>query len=170
MAKKVHDAVAMQAMKALVAIYGPREAARISGIPAGTVLSYASQHKWKRAAINRPGNQVDPNKRDVADVLVAALEKHKEESTLHLAEFTARASREAANHSKPLDIARKVRDVAGVYSTLWPAEEGGELIEGAILLGTARVTDNPGEILELTKVSDVSDVRKELPDKGPSSD
>jgi hypothetical protein len=161
-----HDGVAMQAMKALVAVYGPREAARVSGIPSGTVLAYASKHKWKKAAFNRPANVIGTTgETEVADVLVAALEKHRQESTLHLAEYTANASRKAAEHKDPLDVARKVRDVAGVFSVLYPPESESSLIEGAILIGEARVTPNPEEMLTLT-----ADVRMELPDAGPKGD
>lgn len=164
--KKVHDSVAMQAMKALVAVYGPREAARVSGIPSGTVCSYASVHKWKKAAINRPANTVGTTgQRDVTDVLIAAMEKHKQESQLHLAEYTANASRKAAEHRDPLEVARKVRDVAGVFQVLYPPETEGGLIEGAILIGEAKVTLNPQETLACAEV--IEDVRPELPDAGP---
>lgn len=167
--KMKHDAVGMQAMKALVAIYGPREAARVSGIPAGTITSYASQFKWRKAAITRPANKVGTTgARDVTDVLIAAMQKHKEESMLHLAEYTANASRKAAEHGNPLEVARKVRDVAGVYQVLYPQEEDGGLIEGAILIGEAKVIPNPEEIQAMVKV--IEDVRPEIPDCRPESD
>lgn len=149
-----HDTVAMQAMKALVTVYGPREAARISGIPAGTVLAYASQHKWRKAAINRPANTVGTTgASDVTDVLIAAMEKHKQESQLHLAEYTANASRKAAEHKDPLEVARKVRDVAGVFQVLYPPETETSLIEASILIGEAKPTLNVEEI-EAAKVLD----------------
>jgi hypothetical protein len=40
-----------------------------------------------------------------------------------------------------LGIAGKVKDVASVHSTLWPEETHTQLIDGAILIGTAQVLD-----------------------------
>jgi hypothetical protein len=153
----------LTAMKAMVTLYGPREAARKTGIPVGTMLSWARTHKWKkmvlvkeRPAVALHGNHQSSGK-DAADLLRESLEKSRDASTFNLAQYTENASRKAAEHKNPLEVARKVRDVAGVYSTLWPAEEHSELIEGSILIGTAKVTDNPQEIL--------AHVREELPDK-----
>ena len=164
------------AVKALVAVYGPREAARQANLPVGTVLSWSRRYKWKKASFIPRGTGINGDKpgdgRDAGDVLRDALEKHREESTLHLAKFTANASKQAAKSTNPLDVARKVRDVAGVYATLWPAEEGSELMEGAILIGAAKVTDNPREMLAITENLPIqeADVREELPDQRPEGD
>ena len=150
------------AVKALVTIYGPREAARIAGIPPGTVMGWCHRFQWKKMTVPRitaeSAARTNIDGMDAADVLRQSLEKSKTASTMNLAKFTERASEKAAEHPNPLEVARKVRDVAGVYSTLWPAESEGELIEGGILIGTAQVVDDPKEIKELT------DVREIIPD------
>lgn len=102
---------------------------------------------------------------DAGDALLKAMASHKEASMLNLAKFTEKASAQAAKLEHPLDKARAVRDVAGVFTTLWPQEQGGELIEGAILIGAMPVKDNPQEMLEVT-----ADVREVLPDQRPEGD
>lgn len=145
------------AVKALVTIYGPRETARITGLRPGTVMGWSSRYKWKKIS-NKPLPEIAG--KDAGDAIRDALEKSKVASTMNLAKFTERASEKAAKHANPLEVARKVRDVAGVYSTLWPNESEGELIEGAILIGAAQVTDNQHEIKQLKE----TDVREVLPD------
>jgi hypothetical protein len=159
MQRFVDRSVDRQAVKALVAVYGPREAARQAGLPFGTVSSWCRRFSWKKAArIERTtginGASLIAGK-DAADALSDALNSHKEASTLNLAKFTERASSKAARHGDPLSVARNVRDVAQVYRTVWPVQEEGSIIEEAILIGTAKVTDNPQEML--------AHVREELP-------
>jgi hypothetical protein len=157
------------AVKALVTVYGPREAARIAKLPPGTVMAWAHRYKWKKVTTRPVGVSRDSGStlggKDAADALAAAMESSKVASTLHLAKYTEKASKAAAEHEKPLDVARKVRDVAGVYSTLWPAEEHSELIDGGILLGTEAVTENPEEMKALAE-----DVRAELQDQRQAGD
>jgi nucleoside-diphosphate-sugar epimerase len=156
-------AVDKSAVKALVTVYGPNEAARMTGIPRGTIFSWCHRFKWRKAHVNVVGKVRETRSniagKDAGDVLRESLENSKTMSTLNLAKFTENASRKAAEHKNPLEVARKVRDVAGVYSTLWPAEEHTELIDGGILLGTQEVTPNLEEIKELS-----AHVRPELPD------
>jgi hypothetical protein len=171
MAYKPRDySIDKSALKALVAVYGPREAARQAGIPSGTVTKWASRYKWKKAVfIKRGTGDQEPSAlagKDAGDLLKEALENHRESSTLHLAQYTANASKKAAEHRDPLEVARKVRDVAGVYQTLWPLEEQSGLIEGAILIGGAKVSDDTVEMAQLIKDAEVDDVRQELPDQG----
>jgi hypothetical protein len=158
---KRDPSIDLTAMKAMVTLYGPREAARKTGVAVGTMLSWARVHKWKKMVLKREeGTGILLSKdhpmsgKDAADVLKESLEKSRDASTIHLANYTEKASKQAAEHSNPLEVARKVRDVAGVYSTLWPQEEHSELIEGSILIGTAKVTDNPQEILALEKAGE----------------
>ncbi len=154
------------AVKALVTIYGPREAARKAGVPFGTVAAWCWKYKWKKAVVTRPVVKTCAiSGKDAGDVIRESLEASREASTLHLAKYTERASQEAAEHAEPLAVARAVKDVAGVYSTLWPVESESSMIQGAILVGEARVTDNPEEILRLTgtQLGEEDDVRQELP-------
>jgi len=100
--------------------------------------------------------------KDASDMLKESLEHSRVKSTLHLARYVEKASKQAANHANPLDVARKTRDVAGVYQVLYPPEEGSELIEGSILIGAAKVTDDVKEI--------EAHVREELPDHRSAGD
>jgi dsDNA-specific endonuclease/ATPase MutS2 len=143
-----------EALKALVVAFGPREASRRSGIPYGTISALCFRYKWRKAKV-APGV-------DVADELKAALEGLREESTVSLAQYVNKASKEAAKHAKPLEVARKVRDVAGVYSTLYPPEEKTDLIDGALLLGMAAPKDIPGKTDGI--------VREAVADSGPQGD
>lgn len=93
--------------------------------------------------------------KDPSDMLKESLENSRVNSTLHLAKYVEKASEKAAKHTDPLEVARKVRDVAGVYQVLYPPEEETGLIEGSILIGAAKVTDDPKEI--------EAHVREELP-------
>lgn len=150
------------AIKALVAVYGPREAARRAGLKECTVTQWCRRYKWTKAYV-RPAMVTAADGKDAGDLLRETLEKSKEQSTLHLARFTERASKAAANHPHPLEVARKTRDVAGVYSTLWPAEEHTELLEGGeILMGSVKVEDDIKEI--------EAHVREEIPDAGQADD
>jgi hypothetical protein len=160
------------AMKALVTLHGPRGAARISGVPVGTVLSWSRKNKWKRAMLHTPStvktSSLNPSLqgKDAGDMLRESMENSRINSTLHLAKYTEKASEMAAKHKDPLEVARKVRDVAGVFQVLYPPEEESTLIEGSILIGAARVTDNVQEIE--AHVKELEDVRQELPDHRPA--
>ena len=142
------------AIKALVTLHGPRGAARLAGLPVGTVLSWSRRYKWKRAVLHTPPSTVTTaakpgaalEGKDASDMLRETMENTRINSTLHLANYVEKASKDASKHKNPLDVARKVRDVAGVYQVLYPPEEGNELIEASILIGAAKVTDDPKEI------------------------
>jgi hypothetical protein len=168
-AKPVDKSVDKAAVRALVAVYGGREAAKLSGLPLGTVLSWCYRYGWRKAKVPmRPRGGLPISGKGPVEAIVDALEKHKEESTMHLAEFTARAAKKAAKHADPLSVARNVRDVAHVYRAVWPEEEGGEMVEGAILVGTAQVKDDPVEMLAETVP--LEDVREEFSDQGSQGD
>lgn len=153
--KKRDWSINRDAVKALVAVYGPREASRQAKIPYGTVAKWCRVFKWKKVdrLIHTSGINGDPSvpmRDDAATALTKAMQEHKEQSTIHLAQFTAKAAKQAAGLKEPLEKARAVRDVASVYNTLWPVEQGGELIEGGILIGALPVRDDPQEMLEKT--------------------
>jgi hypothetical protein len=156
------------ALKALITIYGPREAARKAGIPEGTVTVFASRHKIRKATGFVPSAE-NP---DAGDAIANAFAKDREESALNLAKYTRNASQKAAEHKDPLEVARKVRDVAGVYATLWPPGEESELIESALLMGAETPTVNPEEVRAraIEVAEDSRDVRPELQDKRPEGD
>jgi hypothetical protein len=165
LSKLVDYTIDKSAIKALVTLHGPRGAARLSNLPVGTVLSWARRYKWKKMVITRnvvttsakPGAALEG--KDASDMLKESLENSRVNSTVHLANYVEKASKAAAKHDNPLEVARKARDVAGIYQVLYPPEEQGELIEGSILIGAAKVTDDVKEI--------EAHVREELPDQGP---
>ena len=102
---------------------GLREIARNMNIPEGTVLAFAKRHGWtrqiqtvKRAITARP-NAIMP-----AEAAANVLTARKEKSRLHLSKYVEDASRTAANSDGDLNIARQVKDVATVHSTIWPEE------------------------------------------------
>ena len=145
-------------VKALVTVYGPREAARIAGLKPGTVMGWCSRYKWRKVAVDRSPAIAG---KDPGDALRHALENSKAASTLNLAKYTEKASEAAVKHKNPLDVGRKVRDVAGVYSTLWPAESEGEMIESGILLGTQAVGDDSPPVEEIKDAN--SAIREIIP-------
>jgi hypothetical protein len=167
------------AVKALVAVYGAVEASKLSGVPFGTIKSWCFRYGWRKLRLpERPKGHLPISNKDPAEAFEAALAEHRDSSTLHLAQYTARAAKKAAQHEEPLEIARSVRDVAQVYKAVWPPEEGGEMVEGAILVGTAQVKDDTAEMLAATEILEVrdqmsevrEDVREDISDQGPQSD
>lgn len=166
-----HGEPAKAALKALVTMHGPREAARVAGIPFGTVSAMCFKYKWKKAAFKAlppAGNNLDG--KDAADVIRDTLERHRSDSTLNLAKYVDKAAKAAVKERNPLDVARKVRDVAGVHQILFPKDEEGGLIEGEILIGTRQVTVNPEEVAARAKEIPNQDVWPELPDQRPGGD
>jgi len=153
------------ALKALVTVYGPREAARLSGVPTGTISAYCFKYKWKKVSFPKPqvGHVDNVTGKDAGDLLAEALEKHRGQSTLNLARYVDHAAKKAAAHNDPLEVARKVRDVAGVHQIIFPQSEEGGLIEGAILIGTQKPEIDQAEI-EAAKAEQIIDVRAEVQD------
>jgi len=58
----------------------------------------------------------------VPQSLAAILAERRERTKLGLSKYTAEAAEHAANHPDKLGIAGKVKDVADVHKTIWPAE------------------------------------------------
>jgi hypothetical protein len=88
-----------------------------SQIPAGAIqLPSHSQPKTEEST-GQPICSLSAGK-----ALSAALERLKSESSFNLATYSAKASAEALKESKPLSISRKVKDVADIHKTIWPAE------------------------------------------------
>jgi hypothetical protein len=159
------------ALKALVTMHGPREAARVAGIPFGTVSAMCFKYKWKKAAFTAlPASNSNLAGKDAADVIRESLERARNDSTLNLAKYVDNASRKAAQSKDPLEVARKVRDVAGVHQIIFPREEEGGLIEGEILIGAAKVTINSEEVAARAKEIPNQDVWPELSDQRPGGD
>jgi hypothetical protein len=163
--------ISRDAVKALVAVYGPSEAARQAKLSRNTVLTWCRRFKWKKAAViprssGKNGmSGIVPE--DAGDAIVRAMAAHKEEAEVNLAHYAANAARQAAKLKDPLEKARNVRDAAAVFRAVFPEEQGGEMVEGAILVGAALVRDDPVEMLAVTQIEDV---RKDLSDQRPEGD
>lgn len=141
----------LEALETLVVTFGPREAARQAGMSANTVLSLAKRKGWKKAssqvASNGEGtvqassqvpngsNQMRLQGRKESKVpslpicnqsagkaLSSVLSRLKGKSTLNLAMYSAKASESGLREKKPLDVSRKMKDVADIHKTLWPTE------------------------------------------------
>ena len=56
----------------------------------------------------------------VADSLAVILSERKDRTKLGLSKYAAEAAERAAESDGDLALARNVRDVAAVHSTLWP--------------------------------------------------
>ena len=97
-------------------------------IPEGTVLAHAKRHGWTQQ-IQIATREVEVMQSDaitpvqsVPQSLAAILAERKERTKLGLSKYTAEAAEDAANHPDKLGIAGKVKDVADVHKTIWPAE------------------------------------------------
>jgi hypothetical protein len=146
----------MKASRILVGLFGPSEAAKQLGITKGAMQWRCVKHGWKKA------ERVPNGEKDVAEIIMRAVEKSRQLSTVQLAKYVERASMDAAESERPLEVARKVADVSKVYSTLWPHEREGKLIEGAILVGMAEVKD--AKVVEGEVVDEP--IRERLSDRG----
>jgi len=103
---------------------GLREIARNIDIPEGTVLAHAKRHGWAKqievAKTKAPA--VQSNAITPAEAAANVLSTRKDKSRLNLSKYVADASQTAAKSQGDLTIARHVKDVAAVHSTLWPEE------------------------------------------------
>jgi hypothetical protein len=63
---------------------------------------------------------------------------------LGLSKYTAQAVEQAADTGGDLRLARNVRDVAAIHSTLWPAETGSESFEVGLLIGRIDTFNDSG--------------------------
>ena len=124
-------------------------------IPEGTVLAHAKRHGWTQqiqVATREVGvmqsDAIIPTQ-SVPQSLAAILSERKERTKLGLSKYTAEAAEQAAEHRGKLEIARNVRDVAAVHSTLW-AEDHNErgMLNLALLTGQVNVWDAKTAIIE----------------------
>ena len=140
------------AIKALVLMHGQRKAARISGLNENTVKCWARRYHWKMILKReKPPNKrqertlakIEPNLQlSPLNVVTDHLAELRSRSTLALAKYSAAASEEAELAPDKLNVARKVRDVAAVHSTLWPAEKDStSILQIGVLIGRDALPD-----------------------------
>jgi hypothetical protein len=107
----------------------------------GTVLAHAKRHGWTqqiqaatRELTVMQSDAIAPAQ-SVPQSLAVILAERKERTRLGLSKYTAEAAEQAAEHRDKLEIAGKVKDVAGVHKTLWPEENQPKpLINLAVLI------------------------------------
>ena len=128
MRRKIANETWEQIKTAYVAGINLREIARKMNIPEGTVLAHANRHGWTQQ-IQIATREVRVLQSDaitpvqsVPQSLAAILAERRERTKLGLSKYTAEAAEHAANHPDKLGIAGKVKDVADVHKTIWPAE------------------------------------------------
>lgn len=122
MRNKIPPATWDQVKVAQASGIGLREIARKMNLAEGTVLAHAQRNGWTREieAVKR----TTAKKAEItpAEAVVDILSNRKDNSRLHLSKYVVDASRTAANSDGDLGIARQVKDVAAVHSTLWPEQ------------------------------------------------
>jgi uncharacterized protein YjcR len=128
MRRKITNETCEQIKTAYVAGIGLRELARKMNIPEGTVLAHAKRHGWTQQ-IQIATREVEVMQSDaitpvqsVPQSIASILNERKERTKLGLSKYTAEAAEHAANHPDKLGIAGKVKNVADVHKTIWPAE------------------------------------------------
>lgn len=103
------------------------------------------------SSANGPSTQVDQpsnasrNPVSVSDALATALRSHKQRSTAALGQFVAEAAEEALTAKQRLPMAKRVRDVAAIHTSLWPVEAKPQLLSVGILIGQIPVPDSQPE-------------------------
>ena len=97
----------------------------------------------------------------VPQSIAAILGERKDRTKLGLSKYAAEAAEQAAEHRDKLEIAGKVKDVAGVHSVLWPEQpKTNQILNVGILTGAIPVYDSKTDEV----VSDQEEEkRKELP-------
>jgi len=149
-----------EAIKTLVVLHGQRKAARIAGLSENTVKSWALRYQWNK--LPKPGPDLTHPIRTQSPAAIVAdeLSRNKKRSRLALSRYTVEAAEQAAESSGDLSLARNVRDVAAIHSTLWPAESGEGILDVAFLVGKITPTtiadeSNEPQIIDIeSKVSE----------------
>jgi hypothetical protein len=145
MRRKITNDIWEQIKTGYAAGVGLREIARKMDIPEGTVLAHAKRHGWTQQIQAATGDVAVMQSDAITPVqsvpqsLAEILAERRDRTRLGLSKFAAEAAEQAAAHPDKLEIAGKVRDVAGVHKTLWPEEQKHEqILNVTILTGAER--------------------------------
>jgi hypothetical protein len=149
MRRKITNETWEQIKVAYVSKINLREIARKMNIPEGTVLAHAKRHGWTqqiqvatRHLAVMQSDAITPMQ-PVPQSLAGILVERRERTKLGLSKYAAEAAEQAAEHRDKLEIAGKVKDVAGVHKTLWPEEERREqIVNLAIVTGAFQPLDH----------------------------
>jgi hypothetical protein len=122
-------AVNRDAIKALAAIHGLREAARLAGLNEDTVCTWAHREKWKidiRAgkSINSESKPKATPLRSLADRVQASLARRKVSSKVNLSRYVQNASSAISRvkGNKAIHLSKHANNIASTYEKVWPED------------------------------------------------
>jgi uncharacterized protein YjcR len=155
MRRKIANEIWEQIKTGYAAGVGLREIARKMDIPEGTVLAHAKRHGWTQQIEVATGQltvmQSDAitTVQSVPQSVAAILNERKDRTKLGLSKYTAEAAQQAAESGGNLRLARNVRDVAAVGSSLWPEEQKqNSILNLAVLIGDKQPVRHVKELEE----------------------
>ena len=112
------------------------------GLSENTVKCWQRRYNWpipkreRSESLTKPETLHPVGTQSPSAIVSDQLSTLRTTSTLNLAKYAAEASERAAEHPDKLGIARRVRDVSAVHSTLWPAEkDSASILQIGILIG-----------------------------------
>ena len=147
----------LEALHALVVMFGVSEASRQTGMNLNTVKSIAARRKWKRAT---PENRLLQHSAKLSDsvakkkktnslklqplctmspaeAIAASLRRLKERSTVALASYLAAASESLQEAENKLALTSPAKNLGELHGRLYPAQESrpSSVLQVAILTG-----------------------------------
>lgn len=135
-----------EAIKALAVVHGPREAARLAGLPEATVLAWSARGKWGQA---KPLPAQSIRNQSPSEALRSTIDHRSNKTRLHLSKAVSKAAKHLAK-AAPTEIlsrSRQMNDVARTSSVTfgWEAKQqpSGDL--NLQFLGNALVQVNQRE-------------------------
>lgn len=116
-----------ESVKTLAIAVGVRQAARETGIPENTVLSWSKRDNWFTDP-PKPITVEQQNGRAIAAItpslaLQNTLSQRKDKTKLNLSKYVLNGSKVAAKSRSPLQDAGKVKDLATVMEKVWPEQQ-----------------------------------------------
>lgn len=116
------------------------ETSKRLGIKYGTLRQWSKRENWRVPKAGRSTSvNVVPHALalsqnvTVADALSDSINDYRKRSRTALAKYSAEAAEAAAEHPKKLRVARAVRDVASVHSTVWPEQNQANVLQLNVL-------------------------------------
>lgn len=138
-----------EAIKTLVLAVGCTEAAKQTGIPLNTILSWSARGNWLKPAAPQLPPTVQPTAITAinpSDALANVLADNHKQTKLQLSKYTLDASKKAADSEGDLKLSRQVKDVAGIMQAVYPEQHqsnGG--IHIGVLTGQVAIQYNPSQ-------------------------
>lgn len=128
-----------EAIQTLVKAVGCTEAARQTGIPLNTILSWSARGKWLDLASVKPTLPPTVQPRAISAIIAPvalqnSLEGRKHTTKLNLSKYVVDASARAVKSNGDLHKAGQIRHVAAIAQVVWP-EEQAPVVNIALLNG-----------------------------------